>query len=351
LGLAAALTTVSPVAAQPVRAIVVVLSGSGASDSLAMALGRLAEARGVAFIDHRPPQVEASRVRALVGRAIDSYQGFRYPEAVGLLDQAVTALEGGDVVGVDPAVIADVFIYRGLARFALGDREAAWGDFVSAATVGPGRILDPVRFPPSAVETFERARAEVAKAARGAVSLQVPEGCRAAIDGIAYQGPRVLALGHHFYGVECRGQRVGGRFEASGELVSLTPPLVEVRSIDLEQASALASERGGAQLIWVDVAAAEPPTAVLQSVDFSTRTIRKQVAMASPAAVATVVNKFFEPPAELVKVEPEPRRWYKEPWLWAAVGAAVATVVILPLTVGGNDAGAFSVEPTGALPR
>lgn len=340
---------VAPALAQPVRPTVVVLSGAGATDGIHTSLRQLALRRGVALVDKRPPRVSPSTVRQTVERGVHAYQGFRYQGALKLFDQAVEALEIGDVVGVDPNVIEEVFIYRGLARFAVGDREAAWGDFVAAASVGPGRILDPVRFPPSAVETFERARREVAKAPRGAVNLQVPAGCKGSVDGVSYQGPRVVAHGYHFYGVQCRGQRVGGRFELSGELISLVPPLVTHQEMDVGSAKALARSRNAEQVVWVEVQSSESPTAFVRSVDLATGGARRVVVDAKEAPVNRAVIRMLEPPPELIG-KAAPRKWYERPWVWAVAGAAVATAIVLPLTLGDSEKANFSVQPQGGLP-
>jgi hypothetical protein len=46
--------------------------------------------------------------------------------------------------------------------------------------------------------------------------------------------------------------------------------------------------------------------------------------------------------------KPQKAKWYRSPWLWAAVGAVAATAVILPFTIdGGGAQGTATVRPGG----
>ncbi|MBT8493405.1 MAG: hypothetical protein KJO07_10145 [Deltaproteobacteria bacterium] len=353
----AALMLAITAVAGPVRAqqgaAVVVLAGS-ADDRLASNVEAAAARRGFAFVDRRAKPQAPSPIPSIVGRAIDAYQGFRYPEAVRLLDRAVDALGRGDALRVPTQVIADVFVYRGLARVAVGDADGAWPEFIQAATLAPTRVLDPVRFPPSAVESFERARAEVVKAERARVGFKLPAKatCEVWADGRELRAASVsLSRGIHFYAVRCGSRRAGGRIEIVSNM-EIEPALSPEPERTVESAAALARSRGADIAVFVELTGGQPPTARVVAVDLKTRARRRRVVSGTAYAINVAIGQAIERSQPVVDktVAREQTRWYQKPWVWAIAGAAVAAAVILPLTTGDDSSSSFRVAPTGSLP-
>jgi hypothetical protein len=324
------------------------------------ALAARARRAGVAWLDLSPAPAADAEAPALHRTAIEAYERLRFDEAMTALDVAVAEVErsGGD--GLSTADLSDLFLYRGLTEIQLGDAAPAWEDLVRAATIDPARALDPVRFAPRAVEAFQRAQAAVQGRPQGALVVDAPSGCRTKLDGAEVAAGRAqLPYGDHFVLVHCGGRRPWGTRAAlaAPELTVAAVPEVE-RAPAPAELLALGRDRGAARLVAVVAAIgpSAPATLALRRVALSDGRTEAQASVAlapggaaTPDAVAAFERVLApEPVAAAVAAGPSPRRrWYRQPWLWGVVGAAVATAAILPFAIGDSGPTRVELRPTG----
>src|SRR5262249_3915411 len=156
----------------------------------------------------------------------------------------------------------DLLLYRGLIATQRGDATAAWDALVAAATIDPTRILDPLRFPPRAVDAFERATEAVGQAARGQLSVDVPAGCTTVIDARAH-ATTALRQAEHFVRVECPGATPYGAVAAlSAAEQTLTPTLAPSAAPADADLLPLAAGRHAGSLLVAEVTSSPgaPPT-------------------------------------------------------------------------------------------
>jgi hypothetical protein len=315
----------------------------------------LVELARVARLARPAPLPESGPAAGAIAEAAAAYRAYRFAEAVaalGRLEREAEATGGGTL---DARQLADIFVYRGLARLELKEAGAAWDDFVRAARIDPTRILDAAEFPPRAVAAHRRAIAEATQVARAELVVRAPPGAVVRVDGReASGGGHAVGFGPHFVRVEAAGYAPWGavvtvaaaRVEVSPTLVVEPPP-----SRDALLAAAPASARAvilgavvrGAAGEWrfiarrderdgrsaaveealSDAVAAEAPRAALD----------RLLAPARPAAVAA-------PPAAAIAASPSAPASTKAParrraWIWAVVvgGAVAVAAIVVPLAV------------------
>ena len=128
-------------------------------------LRRAAKSLGARFVDATPVRalrggpVAGPRARSRQGRLREASSSGRHRAPRCAASAAVERSGGGDL---DSRQLSEIFFYRGLAKLeATSEAEEAWDDLVNAARLDPTRVLDPARFPPRAVSTFNRAVTEV----------------------------------------------------------------------------------------------------------------------------------------------------------------------------------------------
>jgi hypothetical protein len=161
-----------------------------------------ARSLGARFIDATPPPAstpEPSLVPSLEA-AKAAYAKFAFPDAISRLNALERLVErsgGGDL---DRRQLSEIFFYRGLAKLETA-AEDTWDDLVHAARLDPTRVVDPARFPPRAVSTFNRAAAEAAQAPRAELTLEVPEQSTIRIDGAAGSATSSVTLGPHLVSI------------------------------------------------------------------------------------------------------------------------------------------------------
>src|SRR5262249_31109724 len=149
-----------------------------------------------------------------------------------------------------------------------GDANRAWDELVRCLVVEPTRVLDPARFPPRAVQAFQRAAVQVRALPAGRLAPDAPPACTVGIDGRdAGAAAPALPLGEHLIGVEGPGGL------PAGAVVALNEPRQEVALARVPAAAPsddavvrLAAERGAASVLIVTVSAsaAAAPTARLR---------------------------------------------------------------------------------------
>ena len=331
---------------------------SAAVEAARAALAARLRALGIAWLDRSPAAASPPEAPERHRRAVEAYQALRFPEALAELDAAVSevARTGGD--GLSPAELSDLFLYRALTRTQRGDTAPAWDDLVAAATIDPSRLLDPAQFPPRAVESFQRAKDAVALASRGAVTIAAPDGCAVAIDGRAGAVTAALPYGAHYARVVCPGRVSWGGVVTVAAATQSIPVVTAAESPPTAAALvALAGELGAASVIAMTVGISADGSATLQvrrvgadgQVDDAVSVALVAGAASSDAREA--LDRVLAPVTIPIGPDPlAPTPWYRRPWLWAAAGAALATAVILPLTLGDSAASDVILRPSGLPP-
>lgn len=317
-------------------------------------LESLAHTRSTVLIDLSPPRPPAPRAGEHLRRAIEAYQDFQYDRARELLEQGLTEVAATGAHGVSREELSDLFIYRGLVHTQRGDHARAWEDFLRAAVIAPTRRLDPVRFPPRVIESFNRAVTTVQDDRPAEITVEAPAACELWIDGNLLEGLRTVALrrGEHYLRASCpHMQPSGSRFTADGP-ATLRPALVRVEAPELSRAVAEARQRGADSLIWaltlvaddgadaratltmrlIDLGAGVPPAGKELARVFTRVGRGDDIA----AAAGALIERIVVPEQPLIVAAP--RRWYERPWVWGVAGAAIATAVILPFAIDSGQA-------------
>src|SRR5215831_20462439 len=135
-----------------------------------VARAREAFARAIASRNGPPPverMATASQPTQLRGRlsaAMQEYRSFKFAETAAACSELVRAVESAGGGDLDARALADVYLYRGLARLELGQAAEAWDDVVRSVRIDATRVVDPAEMPPRAAAMFKRALGEVAGA-------------------------------------------------------------------------------------------------------------------------------------------------------------------------------------------
>jgi hypothetical protein len=135
------------------------------------------------------------------------------------LDTAAAEVAATGGAGLSTDQLSDLYLHRAMA-IARADwnataaspptdaRTRAYEDYLRAATMTPGRTLNPRELPPQAVADFERAAEEVRKRGRGTLVVKGSANAEVALDGGALTPVaggvtfRDLAYGEHLIHVE-----------------------------------------------------------------------------------------------------------------------------------------------------
>lgn len=137
------------------------------------------------------------RARLEEGRVL--YERADFEPAAEVLAQAIPALEDGSLGTTDIKDLLDALLLLGLARFGLGEPEAAAGPWGRLVELAPNRQLDPVNYPPKVVQGFEDVRQEVLARSKGTLVIDAPADATVHVDGLKTDD-RTLKLppGDHF---------------------------------------------------------------------------------------------------------------------------------------------------------
>jgi len=290
-----------------------------------------------------PEALAADRLRA----AIVLYDRLRHDEARAALDQAAADATSRGAAGLTPPELADIYLYRALCAHVRGDPTRAWDDFIRAAVVAPGRVLDPARFPPRAVAMMKRAAEEVAAAPRGTLTILAPAGARVYVDGndagAAPAQGAALPYGQHVVRIEHPEHATWAAVPLAAPMQRLEPRLRRHAPPEDLGLAAVAQERGAAYALLVVVSRDGGAAAVeVRLVDRAGRRLLREhapVAELRPA-LARAADAAQGPASRLVEapVAPPPpppvTPWYRRGWVWGAVAAAVVSAaVVIPLAV------------------
>jgi hypothetical protein len=322
---------------------------------------RSARAVGATVLDVSPPAPAPPAAPALLRRAVEDYDALRYDDALRALNDALEEAGRTGASGLSRTDLSDLLLYRALVHTQRGNAMRAWEDLIRAVNVHPGRVLDPLRFPPSVVSAHQRAAREVATARRGTLAVEAP-GCRTTVDGaeIPAGGTTTVAYGEHWVGAACPGApRIGAVVELAEP--SRVVPLSPVRAPPPGEADVrrLARERGAQRVLSAMVVApvGGPATVTLSLIDTERSGARVETQVVSLEAAESAVRRVIDramavavPPIVPAPTRPAERHWYQSPWLWGGVGAAVAAGILVPLLMKTTPAAGVDVRPQGALP-
>jgi hypothetical protein len=137
------------------------------------------------------------RTRLEEGRVL--YERADFEPASEVLAQAIPALEDGSLGTTDIKDLLDALLLLGLARFGLGEPEAAAGPWSRLVELDPNRQLDPVNYPPKVVQGFEAVRAQVLAKSRGTLVIDAPVAATVYVDGIKLSDRTIKMMpGEHF---------------------------------------------------------------------------------------------------------------------------------------------------------
>jgi hypothetical protein len=328
------------VCAAPAAELVMV-SAPGAKAQVAPALAAARDA-GAAVMDVSPDSspILADVVALRGGRA--AYDGLRFEDALTSLRAAADSVDATGGAGFDRGDLSDLFLYRGLSAVQVGDPEHAWDDFVRAATVDVTRVLDPARFPPRAIEQWERAQRHVASLAPVAVRLRSVPGCAVWFDARATAEFELMVVpGRHWVVASCPGRRPLQRsFDVASSLefdIAGTP----FPTLSDEQALVSARAAGARAVLLLTVAS---EFAVVRRIGIDGREQqRRAVRLDHPEAARGLTDAVIR----LLRREAKPTRWYHSRWAWASAGFVIASAVLLPLALQSDGTPDVVVRPTG----
>ena len=284
--------------------------------------------------------------------ALTALGQLRFAEALGHLDRAAEDAVLTGAAGLSTAELADIYLYRGMVRRKLRPAEAApaWDDFVHAAALSPGRVLDPGRVPPAAIETWTRAAAEVHRRPQGTLIVRAPAEAEIAVDGRApVRSPALvpgLAQGEHLIRVEETGRWPWATTVAlAGATAEVEVPSRPEIALDDGAAAEAARRSEAAYAVVAQLRVRRgDPLLELRLVDAVSRQ-RRAVTMAilaSPADVAAALDRLSaagDPTATVAVAPVQPPRRGRLLAALAAAGALVAGVVagVLIGRAGGDD--------------
>jgi hypothetical protein len=302
----------------------------------------VAHGKGAAVIDRSPHPTATAQTAEKLRAAIAEYNALELHKAKDALDAVRSEIDANGAAGLSPALLSDLFVYRGLARAKLGDESGSFDDLVTAAGVDPTRSLDPITFTPTQVAAFERAKEAVGQRKTVKLTVQPPPGCAVTVDAASVTGAVERALGHHWVRVTCPDREpVGEQVDLTGgdETLPVTPPpYLPPSDSDVLIQARTASARA---VVVVEVHGAVG-TARLVGLDGRERDRRTVTLGSDLGPLADAVGELLAPPPE--------HHWYQSRWAWVAGGAAAAALILVPITAviagsGGNTAANVGFNP------
>ncbi len=302
----------------------------------------VAHGEGAAVIDRSPHPTATAQTAEKLRAAIAEYNALELQQAKDALDAVRSEIDANGAAGLSPALLSDLFVYRGLARAKLGDESGSFDDLVTAAGVDPTRSLDPITFTPTQVAAFDRAKETVAQRKTVKLTVQPPPGCEVTVDATPATGAVERAVGHHWVRVTCPDREpIGEQVDLTGgdETLPVTPPpYLPPSDSDVLIQARTASARA---VVVVEVHGAVG-TARLVGLDGRERDRRTVTLGSDLGPLADAVGDLLAPPPE--------HHWYQSRWAWVAGGAAAAALILVPVTAaiagsGGNTAANVGFNP------
>ncbi len=314
--------TSTEAAARPAADLVIVWAPGAVVDPVTT----VAREAGAAVIDRSPTPDARADTSSVVKRGIAAYDALQIADAVKLLDDAREAADrsGGD--GLSQTELSDLFLYRALVKTQQGDATGAWDDLVASVIIAPTRVIDPARFPPRVAAEIERARIAVEGRGTATLTVDAPQGCTIAIDGVPAGGaPAPRIIGPHWVNVTCVARSPwGARVEVTGAatLTARNAPIARPSADEM----LIQARTAGARAFLVVEVVDRIGTARLIGVDGRERDRRSAAVTTTLAPLTAGVRELLAPPriAE--------NRWYQSKWVWAAGAAVLVAAIVIPIT-------------------
>ena len=302
----------------------------------------VAHGKGAAVIDRSPHPTATAQTAEKLRAAIAEYNALELQKAKDALDAVRSEIDANGAAGLSPALLSDLFVYRGLARARLGDESGSFDDLVTAAGVDPTRSLDPITFTPTQVAAFDRAKETVAQRRTVKLTVQPPPGCAVTVDAAPTTGAVERTVGHHWVRVTCPDREpVGEQVDLTGgdETLPVTPPpYLPPSDSDVLVQARTASARA---VVVVEVHGAVG-TARLVGLDGRERDRRTVTLGSDLGPLADAVGDLLAPPPE--------HHWYQSRWAWVAGGAAAAALILVPVTAAIAGSGGSTAANVGFNP-
>ena len=182
------------------------------------------------------------RARLEEGRVL--YERADFEPAADVLGRAIPALEDGSLGTTDIKDLLDALLLLGLARFGLGEPDAAAAPWTRLVELDPNRQLDPVNYPPKVVQGFDEVRQKVLDRRRGTLIIDAPDGATVHVDGLKLSDRTIkVPPGDHFVVVRAED---GGQ---QADRVSVPSDTKTVWSADL-QTTITGGGDGQAELLY-----------------------------------------------------------------------------------------------------
>jgi tetratricopeptide (TPR) repeat protein len=316
------------------------------------------------------PETDIKAAKESLRQGLEQVQAGEAGQAIETLEQAVQGLESV-LAFIKKKTLARAQLALGVAHGEAGRRRAAMKTFVKLLTWRPHMRFDTKTFNAQYITMFERARQIVKKRKRGSVELTTePEGAKAYVDG-RYMGvtPTVafgLMVGDHYATFKKPGyikaaqkvtvsphiqQRYSQELRQSEKYLLLKQSLAAAKK-GLGRAHANAGMKDLQKILYVDQAVfatigyAGPGRIQVAAymydlrsrlrLSHATRTVDRE-SLEGLADVAQLLYRdvpldgSIPAPPEAPPPPPEKRRpFYSTWWFWTAIGAGVATAIVVP---------------------
>jgi hypothetical protein len=279
---------------------------------------------GAAVIDRSPRPGPRLETVALIKRGMAAFDALQLEDAARLLADAKAEIDRTGAAELTETELSDLFLYRGLLAIQRENPTAAWDELVAALTVAPTRVLDPARFAPKVAVELDRVRKTLETRPRPMLRVDVPDGCKARVDGAVTSGPQAHLLGTHWISVSCTAhQPWGTRVELGADTTvvarntPIAPPTGDEMLIQARTAGARA-------FVAIEVAGG---FAVVRLVAADGRELDRRTVSVRSGNVVPLTESV-----RTMLAPEDKQRWYQSKWVWAAGAALLAAAVLVPVT-------------------
>jgi hypothetical protein len=282
-----------------------------------------ARAAGAAVIDRSPTPRPRLDTAANLKRGIAAFDALQLEDAARLLGEVKAAIDRTGAAELTETELSDLFLYRALIAMQQGDETATWDELVAAVTVAPARVLDPARFPPRVGAKLESVRAKLDAHPKATLTVDVPAGCTAAIDGVAVATPQPRLVGTHWVAVTCATHQPWGTRVELGTNTTVVARNEKIAPPTSDEMLIQARTAGASAFLVVELTG-DLGVVRLVSADGRERDRRTVAVRGDLAPMAEAVRVMLAPaPTE---------HWYQSKWVWAAGAALIAAAILVPIT-------------------
>jgi hypothetical protein len=299
---------------------------------------------GAAVIDRSPTPRPHLETATNIKRGVAAFDALQLEDAARLLGDAKAEIDQTGAAELTETELSDLFLYRGLIASQRGDATAAWDELVAAITVAPTRVLDPARFPPRVASELDRVRATLAARPKATLVVDVPTGCRAAIDGAPVSAPQPRLHGTHWVAVTCPAAAPWGtrvQLTADSTVVARNTPIAPPTADEM----LIQARTAGARAFLVVELTGDLGVVRLVGADGRERDRRTVTVGGDLGPVAAAVRVLLAPAPT--------QRWYQSRWAWAAGAAVIAAAILIPITAAAasdSTPTTFATKPKDPLP-